>query len=166
MAPARIVLLRHAEKPDDPRDPDLSQAGEARAKMLATLIPKRFGRPDFLFAAAPSTYSNRPVETLLPLAKTQCLELRDKIADQDYPVLANDLLAKAKYKDAAVVVCWHHGHIPDFALELGVDPKAILAAPTMIGMHWNPEVFNLFWEIVFPKSDSATLAVTSQDTRQ
>src|ERR1700757_3385460 len=99
MAPKRIVLLRHAEKSDDLRDPDLSPAGEARAKRLATLIPKRFGKPDFLFAAASSANSNRPVETLLPLANATGIELRQKIADQDYPVLANDLLGTAKYQD-------------------------------------------------------------------
>jgi broad specificity phosphatase PhoE len=47
MAPNQIVILRHAEKPEDQRDPDLSPAGEERAKMLATLIPNVSLTPDF-----------------------------------------------------------------------------------------------------------------------
>ena len=45
--PRQVVLLRHAEKAADPRNPDLSPAGLKRADMLATAIPQMFGRPDF-----------------------------------------------------------------------------------------------------------------------
>ena len=49
MAPQRIVILRHGEKPGDPGAPDvpaspnLSPDGVARARMLETLIPAKFG---------------------------------------------------------------------------------------------------------------------------
>ena len=69
MAPRQLVILRHAEKPDDPRDPDLSPEGDARAQMLATLIPRRFPNPDRLFCAARSRHSNHPYDTLAPLAQ-------------------------------------------------------------------------------------------------
>lgn len=149
MAPRQIVILRHAEKPDDPRDPDLSPAGEQRAAMLATLIPQRFPAPDHLFAAAPSRSSDRPVETLRPLAAKTDLTLNDKVADQDYEVLAQDLLQKPKYDGQLVIVCWHHGHIPDLAMALGVPQQAITSAPGMIGLHWDPTVFDRFWSIAF-----------------
>src|SRR3977135_4277449 len=45
MAPSRILLMRHAEKPDDPGDPDLTEAGRARAAALARYIPATFGKP-------------------------------------------------------------------------------------------------------------------------
>jgi hypothetical protein len=45
----KILLMRHAEKPDDPLDPKLSVAGSARAQKLAQYIPETFGKPDFLF---------------------------------------------------------------------------------------------------------------------
>jgi hypothetical protein len=54
MAPNRVVILRHGEKPgdpaapDDPADPNLSPAGMQRANMLMTLIPSKFGNLNFL----------------------------------------------------------------------------------------------------------------------
>ena len=54
MAPGRILLLRHTEKPDDPDNPYLSECGRARAEQLAELIPATFGKSDFVFAAAVS----------------------------------------------------------------------------------------------------------------
>ncbi len=54
MTSALILLMRHAEKPLDPRDPDLSDAGKARADALARYIPQDVAKPDFLFAPAAS----------------------------------------------------------------------------------------------------------------
>ena len=117
--------------------------------MLATLIPVRFPNPTFLFAAAPSKNSNRPVETLTPLAAATGLTLNESVADQDYEVLAQDLLTKPKYDSKLVIVCWHHGHIPDLAMALGVQAAEITAVPGMIGLHWDPSVFDRFWSIEF-----------------
>lgn len=161
MAPRQIVVLRHAEKPDDATDPHLSLAGELRARMLASLIPQRFPNPDFLVAAAPSKDSVRPVETLTPLATKLGMELDQKIADKDYPKLAADLLNKPKYADKLVIVCWHHGHIPGLAVALGVPQAQVAAAPPVIDMHWDPTVFDRFWSIVFP-GQNVTLASSTQ----
>ena len=49
--PTRILVMRHAEKSDDPADPDLTSNGRKRAKALASFIPNHFGKPDFIFAA-------------------------------------------------------------------------------------------------------------------
>jgi len=43
MAPSLLVLIRHAEKPSDPKDPDLSAAGFERAQKLAHYIPNNSG---------------------------------------------------------------------------------------------------------------------------
>jgi hypothetical protein len=144
MAPRQIVILRHPEKPIDPRDADLSQAGEERARMLASLIPIRFPNPDLLYASAPSTNSNRPVAILTRLATASGLKINCNFADQDYAVLATDLLNKQKYDSKLIIMCWHHGHIPDFAMDLGVSSVSVAAAPGMIGMHWDPTAFNRF----------------------
>jgi hypothetical protein len=50
MTNARILLMRHAEKTGDPKDPHLSQEGYARAANLAVYIPATFGVPQFLIA--------------------------------------------------------------------------------------------------------------------
>ena len=119
MAPRQIVILRHAEKPDDPREPDLSPEGDARAQMLASLIPRRFPNPDWLFCAARSRHSNRPYDTLAPLAQVLRMALHERYADDGYAELAADLLQKPKYADKLIVICWHHGHILDLAECLG-----------------------------------------------
>jgi hypothetical protein len=147
--PRQVVLLRHGEKPGDPRDPDLSQAGQQRAAQLATEIPQRFGKPDFLFAAAPSKHSNRPVETLMPLAKALTMPLDSGIATNDFDVLADDLLHHPQFSGKLVVVCWHHTDIPGLGIALGVPKGQIDGAKGMEGMQWDPKVFNLFWSITY-----------------
>lgn len=161
VGPARVVILRHGEKPADPRNPDLSPAGEKRADMLATAIPKIFGRPDFLFASAPSRDSNRPVETLTPLARALTMRIDTSIADSGYATLAAELFEKPDYVSKLVVVCWHHGNIPDLALALKVRESQIDNKEGMKGMHWEPSVFDLFWSIAFANG-SPTLTVIKQ----
>jgi hypothetical protein len=69
--------------------------------------------------------------------------LDQEIADQDYPVLAQRLLSNPKYDGGTVLVCWHHGHLPDLAEELG-------ATPDKVGGRWDPAVFNLIWQLDYP----------------
>jgi hypothetical protein len=156
-----VVILRHGEKPQDPHNPDLSPVGTARADMLATEIPQLFPHPDFQFAAAPSKFSNRPVETLTPLARALTLPLEADIAASDYEVLASDLLRKPQYQGKLIIVCWHHGDIPNLALALKVPEGQISNAQGMNGMHWNGSVFDLFWSIKFA-GGTANLTVTPE----
>jgi len=162
MAPRQIVILRHAEKPDDPRDPDLSPEGDARAQMLATLIPRRFPNPDRLFCATRSRHSNRPYDTLAPLAQALGMALDERYADDGYAELAADLLQKPKYADKLIVICWHHGHIPDLALSLGVAQAALAAAPGMVGLGWDPTVFDRFWILDFSNGRISFSSVLEQ----
>ena len=83
MAPKFILVMRHAEKPDDDNDPHLSPAGHACAEKLASHIPDTFGKPDFIFAAADSKKSERPRETVEPLSKATGIPIDAKIADKD-----------------------------------------------------------------------------------
>ena len=82
MAPARILVMRHAEKPRSPIDPHLSEAGRRRAERLAGWLPENFGRPDVLFAAADKLLSRRPRETLEPLANATGAPLRHDVSEQ------------------------------------------------------------------------------------
>ena len=136
MSPKTILIMRHAEKPDDPTDPDLSEAGFARAESLASWVPSRYPGVNFLFASAISKHSARPYETISPLAKKLGLPLDSTFADQDYAALASELMTAKKYDGTVVLVCWHHGHIPSLAWELKA-PAGTYPDP------WNPAVFNL-----------------------
>jgi len=139
--PTTILVMRHAEKPNDKDDPDLSKAGHVRAIRLATFIPAQFGKPDFIIAAAVSHSSARPYETVRPLSKVTGVGIDATIADDDYPTLADQLLTKDKYADNQVVVCWHHGNIPHLMHRLGA--KGGYPDP------WNDAVFNLILEVKF-----------------
>ena len=59
--------MRHGDKPDDPNDANLSEAGSVRAEKLAKFIPALYGKPDFVFAAAASKKSLRSCLTMMPL---------------------------------------------------------------------------------------------------
>src|SRR5262245_45266907 len=92
--PRSILLIRHAEKPTDAADANLSPAGKKRADALPELFKKTADRPDplptpdFIFATKPTKHSNRPVETVMPLAKALKLEVNAEYANDDYSALA------------------------------------------------------------------------------
>jgi len=147
-APKVIYIMRHAEKPlAEGKNPDLAMEGFKRAQALPYLFVAMPGRtvlppllrPDFIFATAPSKNSNRPIETVTPLAKL----LHERI-DADYQDIEAGPLAKqvlgGKYAGKVVLICWHHGEIPHVAEALGVH-----GAPKK----WDPDVFDQIWKIEY-----------------
>jgi hypothetical protein len=122
--PATILLIRHAEKLTGGRI-DLSPTGFERARLL----PRLFGptlRPDVptpqvLFATHISAHSNRPVQTVTPLAEALHLPIDDSFKNDEYAALASTLLS-GKYAGKVVLVVWHHGEIPNLARALGATP--------------------------------------------
>jgi broad specificity phosphatase PhoE len=142
MDAAKVLVMRHAEKSDDPLDPDLSEAGRDRAQKLARYIPVTFGKPKFLFATAISKHSRRPIETLEPLAQECNVGMDTSFADQDYGALAHTLRKTPAYDGALIVVCWHHGNIPSLA-------RALKANAGDYPDPWDPSVFNLILQFDF-----------------
>lgn len=135
-----VLIMRHAEKPGDPHEADLSPEGQERAKRLPPYLLEIFGKPDFLFASSVSRHSKRPIETLTPLA-TQCeLKIDDSYADQDYGALAHDLRKDQKYTGAVIVICWHHGNIPNMM-------HALKAVDGDYPDPWDRDVFNLILRV-------------------
>jgi hypothetical protein len=137
--------MRHAEKPDDPMNPDLSDAGYVRAERLADYVPATFGRPEFLFATALSTHSARPVETLTPLSKQIGVAIDSTFADQDYGALAEDVLSQPQFTGKLILVCWHHGDIPSLM-------RALRAKSDEFPDPWDPQVFNLILQLDYAGS--------------
>jgi broad specificity phosphatase PhoE len=155
MALKQILLMRHAEKLDDPRDPHLSDAGQARAEKLAGYVPKDLGLPDFLCASAPSKHSVRPIETMTPLSKKIGVSIDSTVADQDCPVLAQELLKDPKYEGKLVLICWHHGHLPELAFALG-------ASGANVPNPWDPDVFNLILKLDYSKGSTPAVTQITQ----
>ncbi len=139
--PATILLIRHAEKPDD-TGPDLSPTGFERARQLPRLFLPPGTRndlptPQFLFAAKATVHSNRPVETITPLAAALHLPIDDNFRDQDYARLAAALLS-GRYAGKVILVAWHHGQTPQLAVALGAIPPYAT---------WPSEQYDRIWRI-------------------
>ena len=152
--PARIMLIRHAEKP--PRgggppfglDPEgrhdtaaLSVKGWQRAGALARFFVPRDGaappagiaRPDFLVAAAPDRdhASRRSVLTLQPLA-----ELAGLVSDAGFGPEQVEAAAAAILRRRGVgLVAWEHKRIADLV--------AALTQGTVAGPHWPAERYDM-----------------------
>jgi hypothetical protein len=127
--PAHIILIRHAEKPDDSDNPHLSKDGVKRAQALVSFITRdpqmtSLGRPVAVFATQTTKDDNgqRTQETVAPLAAALRLSVQTPYHGKDYAELAKLILSTAAYAGKTVVVCWNHEAIPELAAALGVTP--------------------------------------------
>ena len=152
-ASTKVLIIRHGEKPGDPATdsagdgPDLSTKGFERAAALSIYVPATFGSPDFLFATAKSKKSNRPVETITPLAKVLGISINSKHADADFKKVADDIRTNTKYAGKLVLICWHHGKIPKLTVALGGNPPVD---------PWPGTVFDRVWSLDLPVPAGAT----------
>lgn len=114
-----VVLVRHAEKVDDSRDPRLSEAGEERAHELARVLA------DIPLDAVLSTPFIRTRETARPVANRIGVPITETPVSATY---ASDLAARirADYAGRTVLVVGHSNTTPDVMRALGVpDVRAI-----------------------------------------
>lgn len=124
---AVVLIIRHAEKPDD--GSGLSATGEARAKAYATyfqnyeLEAKKL-KLDHLFAAADSRESRRPRLTLEPLGKALNLRIDCRFKNKQFPGLTREI--QNLPPGGNILICWHHGEIPQLLRGLGADPEKLL----------------------------------------
>jgi hypothetical protein len=128
--PAQIILIRHAEKPEDTNAVHLSKEGEKRAKELVAFIKTdpeltKFGLPVALYATHPTRHGHgvRTAETITPLAKELHLSVQEPYLSEDYQGLAKSVLSNPRYTGKCVLICWNHTEIPQLAAALGVRPE-------------------------------------------
>ncbi len=154
---ARATALPQLFAPAQPLYGCALSAGKGQSftgNYVAVQIPgaaPRFSTPDFLFATQASKSSNRPVETITPLSTALNLTYDDKHADGDYAKVASDILTNSKYTGKVVLVCWHHGNIPNLATALGVTNPP----------DWPGSVFDRVWAISY-SNGAASLANEAQ----
>ena len=108
-AQSTIFIVRHAEKADATKDPDLSEAGRARAEALV----KTFR--DAKITAIYATEFKRTQQTAAPLAKAlgitvTILPAKDNAA----------LMAKLRASNGNALVVGHGDTIPDLIKALGI----------------------------------------------
>ena len=123
-------------------------AGSYQEIPLKGKVP-RFATPNFIFATERSKHSKRPIETVTPLSIALALPVDDHFNDDDAEIkkMTGAILHDVTYAGKIVLICWHHGKIPDIAKALGI------AKPPK----WDGKVFDRVWQITFPKG-KATLA--------
>jgi hypothetical protein len=146
-----VLVIRHAEKPDEGYD--LTPVGYQRAKAYVRYFQNLTidGKPvtlDHLFAAADSKGSHRPRLTLEPLSKATGLPIDQRFEAKQYQGLASDL--RAKPHGAQILICWHHGDIPELLQALGANPEKLLPHGK-----WPDDVFG--WMIQLRYNDKGEL---------
>lgn len=160
--PQCVLIIRHSEKTGEKGDIHLSKKGQERAEVLHKLFEtskeraKPFPTPDFIFAAANDKSSQRPLETVTPLAKTLKLTINEKF-DSKLPAKAEDktgmhrlrdeIFGESKYFGKTILISWRHKALPELAKTL----KAA-NAPTK----WEDETYDRVWEINYDDQGNAT----------
>ena len=143
--PSVILLIRHGEDIGvAPHDFHLAPRGHQRAEALPKLFGSRLPKPQVIIATRATKGSNRPVETVEPLARALDVPIDNRYAESDYKLLARDLLSDPRYAGKVVLVCWHHGKIPRLAKALGVK-----GAPL-----WPEDQFDHVW-VIEPEGGTA-----------
>lgn len=139
---ATIVIIRHAEKPEDGMG--LSPEGERRAQLYVDYFAGLLvdGKPlkfDHLFAAADSKNSARSRLTITPLSRALRLPLDVRFDSEEFDALADELHTRDQGR--CLLVCWHQGTIPGLLEGLGANARKLLPDGD-----WPKDVFN--WAII------------------
>jgi phosphohistidine phosphatase SixA len=144
--PTRVFLVRHAEKRSDgenPRDPHLTEAGQARAEELARVLGESG------IEAILSTDFHRTRETAAPIAAATGVEVEITGAGADYAE-ATARLIRERHAGQTVLVVGHSNTTPALIRALGV-------AASEIGEIGDDEYDDLFLVVLPPESDAAWL---------
>jgi broad specificity phosphatase PhoE len=111
-AQSTIFIVRHAEKADATKDPDLSEAGRARAEALAKTLR------DANITAIYATEFKRTQQTATPLAKALSVTITTLPAKDNAA-----LIAKLRASTGNALIVGHGDTIPDLIKALGIsDP--------------------------------------------
>ena len=111
-AQSTIFIVRHAEKADATKDPDLSEVGRARAEALAKMLK------DANITAIYATEFKHTQQTAAPLAKALSITITTLPAKDNAA-----LIAKLRASTGNALVVGHGDTIPDLIKALGMsDP--------------------------------------------
>jgi hypothetical protein len=143
--PAQVVIIRHGEKPEHGNN--LDERGKERAEALVGFFKDNpgvleYGTPVAIYAMkpGPDDESQRPIETVEPLAKALDLKIHAEFGHDEYPKMAEEIKNSAEYDGKMVLICWEHKVIPQIAKALGVE-----SAPAK----WHGNVFDRVWVVSY-----------------
>lgn len=166
-----LVFLRHGEKPGEGLG-QLNCQGLNRALDLASVLPERFGKADYVFAANPArhveegsrdeSYSYiRPLMTITPSAIRLGLPVNIDYGANDTAELADELLSD-KYRNATIYTAWSHGYLPE--LINTVAGKA-LGEERVITEDWSGEDFDTLYVLTLTWQNGKA-SLLSRNVRQ
>jgi len=155
---ATVLIIRHAEKPENGKH--LSPAGVIRAQAYVGFfksftLNSHLVKVDHLFAAKKSKNSDRPSETLLPLSNALHLKIHSTFDLSESQELADKV--RRSYSGETVLICWHHGAIPDLLKAFGANPKALLP-----GGEWPDDVFGWLIVLRYDQNGKASANVSNE----
>jgi hypothetical protein len=155
---ATVLIIRHAEKPETGKD--LAPAGVRRAEAYVAFfrsltVNSHPVKIDHLFAAHQSKNSDRCRETLLPLSNALAKKLHTEFDVTEGQHLADKV--KSSYSGESVLICWHHGAIPDLLKAFGVDPKVLLP-----GGKWPEDVFGWLIVLRYDQNGQVTTSLSNE----
>jgi len=110
-----VVFFRHGEKPANGLG-QLTPQGFNRALAISTVLPGKFGKPDYLFAPDPGEKVSdrggqynyvRPLATIEPMAIRLGMPVQTPCGFHDIDKL-DDELSSDRYASAIVFVAWEH----------------------------------------------------------
>ena len=140
--PLRVVIIRHAEKPD--KGKNLSCQGQNRAAALPAVLYQKFGKPDYTYVPAVSngkkTGHLRMFQTITPFATQYNLKVNSNYSVDAYGALAADILQRS----GTVLVVWEHSAINNIAKALGVKHPG----------KWAGNDFDSIWIISYDKGNA------------
>ncbi|AXG71653.1 hypothetical protein KORDIASMS9_03910 [Kordia sp. SMS9] len=141
--PKEILIIRHAEKPAEATNENLSTKGYERAAALAYYLPATFGTIDHVFAAGVGlkSPSKRPVETVTPLATRFHKKIHDGFLKYQYPEMVTHIFDDHTYTDSNIVIAWQHTDIEAIATAFGT--KDVPITP------WAEACFDLVWKLTY-----------------
>ena len=124
--PAQVVIIRHAEKPDEGNE--LSPQGWLRAKALPQFFNSnktvnQFGLPAAIYAGAPkhSDSSVRSIQTVTPYAESLGMTIHTEFVKDDFEAMVSEVLNSNAYDGHTVIICWEHDDIPEIAHLFGAN---------------------------------------------
>lgn len=164
-----LIFIRHAEKPEGGLG-QLTCQGLNRAIDLATLLPQRYGKANYVFAADPSrqveegdnndAYSYvRPMMTINPSAIKLGLPINLSFSAKNTDALAKEF-TENKYRNATVYTAWSNGYLPD--LINNVAGTALDKKTTLIE-DWPSSDFDSLYVLTVTRKDGKTTLASRVD---
>jgi hypothetical protein len=155
--PAQVIVIRHAEKYEDPRQLHLSPKGRTRALALVELFQSdprvlEFGRPAAIIAQSPTAQKPAPrcLETVEPLAAALGLPMITQFTYGQAEPLVQWLKGQRQYDGKAVLICMQHMEVDELAQALG----AVDLRPRI----WPHETYDRLYLFTYAPEDGRLLS--------